>query len=171
MPALRTFAFTAIIAITAAACGGKAPEPASTAPALPETLAGIHASDIAKVMRVRGLVCGEPAQEREFKHWMCEARTPLLGYLVEYYGKAPGRIEYIRMVATQSGAPKLEGVLPVVFEIANLRYSDVDRAAAKTWVEKNLQTGGATTIGAAKLKVSGDLSRLVFEIKATGSEW
>ena len=161
-----------VLALLAAACGGSQPPPAaSTEPALPTFLAGVHASDIAKVMRVRGLACAEPVQDREFKHWVCEARTPLVGYVTEYYGKAPGRIEYIRVVITQAGDAKTEQILPVVLEIANLRYADVDRSAARAWVEQNLRTGGQTTLGAAKLKLSGDLSRLVFELKATGSEW
>lgn len=160
-----------VLSLLAAACGGEAPPPASTEPALPTFLAGIHASDIAKVMRVRGLVCAEPLQVRDFKHWVCEARTPLLSYSTEYYGKAPGRIEYIRVVVAQTGDPKPEQILPVVLDVANLRYADVDRAAARAWVEQHLQTGGQTTLGAAKLKLSGDLSRLIFELKATGSEW
>ncbi|MDO8835544.1 MAG: hypothetical protein Q7V01_08100, partial [Vicinamibacterales bacterium] len=74
---------TVVLALLAAACGGDAPPPASTGPALPTFLAGIHASDIAKVMRVRGLVCADPLQVQGFNHWVCEARTPLQSYSTE----------------------------------------------------------------------------------------
>ncbi len=155
------------------ACGGSKPasDAAQSAPAEPAFLAGIHATDISKVMRVRGLACGEPVEEQGFKRWSCEVRTPLLTYSVEYYGKAPGRLEYIRTVVSQSGAPKVDLITPVVFDIAGLRITGVDRTAAKTWVDQHIQIGGQTRLGPAKFKISGDLARLVFEVKAPGSEW
>lgn len=168
----RRLCVAAGLAALISGCGSDpAPAPPAGAPAEPTYLAGVHASDIAKAMRLRGLVCAEPRKERDFSHWVCEVETPLLGYMTEYYGKAPGRIEYIRVVVSQRGAPKIEQITPLMMEVANLRYTDVDRAAAKTWVEQNLQTGGQTRIGPAKFKFSGDLSRLILEVKAPGSEW
>jgi hypothetical protein len=165
--------FVCGLVVLAAACGGSKPvsDTEQSAPAEPTFLAGIHATDVSKVMRVRGLACGEPVEEQGFKHWSCEVRTPLLTYSVDYYGRVPGRLEYIRTVVSQSGAPKVDLITPVVFDIAALRITNVDRAAAKTWVEQHIQIGGQTRLGPAKFKISGDLARLVFEVKAPGSEW
>lgn len=165
--------FVCGLLVVLAACGGTKPasDAAPAAPAEPTFLAGIHATDVSKVMRVRGLVCVDAVEEQGFKHWACEVRTPLLTYSVDYYGKAPGRLEYIRTVVSQSGAPKVDLITPVVFDIAGLRITDVDRTAAKTWVDQHIQIGGQTRIGPAKFKISGDLTRLVFEVKAPGSEW
>jgi hypothetical protein len=165
-------AATLLCGALAAGCGGQpAPAPAQSGPAEATFLAGIHASDIAKVMRIRGLACGEPRQDQGFSHWTCEVKTPLLAYTADYYGRVPGRLEYIRLVVSQTGAPKIEQITPVVMDIAGLRYAGVDRAAVKTWVEQHLTSGGVTTIGPVKFKLSGDVSRLVFEVKAPGSEW
>jgi hypothetical protein len=38
-------------------------------------------------------------------------------------------------------------------------------------VEQAIEAPGQTEFGIAKFKVSGDLTRLVLEVKASGSEW
>lgn len=165
----------AAFALLAAGCGGNsqsttpAAEPAGEVLAL--HLAGLHASDLSKAARERGLACQEPVKEGAQAHWLCEARTPLTGYLFEFYGKAPGRIEYIRLVITQSGPPKPENTGPWLGYLASLRYEGSDADTARAWLEEHLQGGGQTTIGTAKWKLSGDLGRLVTEVKAPGSEW
>ena len=131
----------------------------------------LHASDLTKGFREKGLTCKAPQQERDTQHWICESSTPLVQYLAEFYGKAPGRIEYIRVVVTQSGAPKTEVIYPLLGYVAGLKYEGADPAAARAWIEKNLEAGGLTEIGPAKVKISGNLSRLVFELKAPGSDW
>jgi hypothetical protein len=151
--------------------GSDAASSQAQAPAAPDHLKALHASDLTKGFRDKGLVCKPPQQERDTQHWICESSTPLVQYLAEFYGKAPGRIAYIRVVVTQSGAPKNEMTYPLLGYVAGLKYEGADPEAARTWVEKNLDAGGMTEIGPAKLKLSGNLSRLVFELKATGSEW
>jgi len=104
-------------------------------------------------------------------HWTCEVATPLMSYSVELYGKAPGRLEYIKAVVTQSSQPTIGRALDLFEYVAGLSYDGAEPANAKTWVESQLESGGQTMIGPAKYKVSGNLSRLVLEIKAPGSEW
>ena len=160
--------------ILTGACGKPAPDPASSqaqTPAAPDHLKALHASDLTRGFREKGLACKPPQQEHDTQHWICESSTPLVQYLAEFYGKVPGRIEYIRVVVTQSGAPKTEMTFPLLGYVAGLKYEGADPAAARAWIEKNLEAGGQTEIGPAKLKLSGNLSRLVFELKATGSEW
>jgi hypothetical protein len=151
--------------------GGAAETTASQAPAAPDHLKPLHASDLTTGLREKSLACKAPQQERDMQHWVCESATPLVQYLAEFYGKAPGRIEYIRVVVTQAGAPKTELILPLVGYVAGLKYDGSDPAAARAWIDKNLDAGGTTAIGPAKFKISGTLSRLVFEVKAAGSEW
>lgn len=164
-----------LLAMANSACGGgqKPSEPAAQPPGevLATHLAGLHASDLTKAARERGLACQDPVRDRDQTHWSCEARTPLTAYLFEFYGGVPGRLEYIRLVITQSGAPKPENTGPWLGYLASLRYEGADAAAARAWIEDHLQGGGQTTIGTAKWKLSGDMSRLVVEVKAPGSEW
>jgi hypothetical protein len=159
--------------VVAGGCGRDTrPQSAAPAtPAAPDHLTGLHASDLTKGFRERGLACKEPVLERDTRHWVCESATPLVQYRAEFYAKAPGRVEYIRAVITQSGAAKLEVAAPLLAFVANQRYEGADPAAARAWVEKAVASPGQTDIGIANLKVSGDLSRLVFELKARGSDW
>jgi len=160
-----------IFTIACSKAGGGADTAASQAPAAPDHLKALHASDLTKGLREKNLTCKPPQQDRDTQHWVCESQTPLVQYLAEFYGKAPGRIEYIRVVVTQSGAPKTELILPLLGYVSGLKYEGADPAAARAWVERNLEAGGLTEIGPAKFKISGNLSRLVFEVKAPGSDW
>jgi hypothetical protein len=169
----RVLRAVACLALLAAACGGSK-DAASSAPAAaaaPDHLAGLHASDLLKGFRERGLVCKDPVLEREFRHYVCESSTPLVQYRAEFYAKVPGRVEYIRVLVAQTGDAKLEVAGPLLAFVANQRYEGADPDAARAWVEKAVAAPGQTEIGIAKLKVSGDLTRLVFELKAAGSEW
>jgi hypothetical protein len=161
----------AVLAVSVAACGGN--DEASTSSALPEPdhLIGVHASDLTKSFRERGLVCKDPVLERDTWHYVCESATPLVQYRAEFYGKAPGRIEYVRVLVSQSGTPKMEIAAPLLAVAANLRYEDAEPIKAREWVEKAVASPGQTSFGMAKFKVSGDLARLVLEVKAAGSEW
>ena len=161
-----------VLTLVAFACGGKDTGPAATAtPAAPDHLVGLHASDLLKGFRERGLVCRDPVREREFSHHVCESSTPLVQYRGEFYAKVPGRVEYIRVLVAQTGDAKLEVAGPLLAFVADQRYEGADPDAARAWVEKAVAAPGQTEIGIAKLKVSGDLTRLVFELKAAGSEW
>jgi len=161
-----------VLTLAALACGGKDTGPATTAtPAAPDHLVGLHASDLLKGFRERGLVCKDAVREREFSHYVCESSTPLVQYRGEFYAKVPGRVEYIRVLVAQSGDAKLEVAGPLLAFVANQRYEGADPDAARAWVEKAVAAPGQTEIGIAKLKMSGDLTRLVFELKAAGSEW
>lgn len=163
----------AVLALAMSACGGKdrssAPLPAT--PAAPDHLVGLHASDLTQGLRERGLACQAPVLERDTRHWVCESSTPLVQYRAEFYAKAPGRIEYIRVVVSQAGAARLEVAAPLLALIANQRYEGADPAKARAWIEANVATPGRIDIGPANLKLSGDLSRLVLELKALGSDW
>jgi len=165
----------ALLTIVVAACGGgkdtasSAVDPAT--PPSPSHLVGLHASDLTKGFRERGLACKEPVLEKDTWHWVCESSTPLVQYRGEFYAKEPGRVEYIRVVVAQSGTAKLELAAPLLAFVANQRYEGADPAKARAWVEQAVASPGQTVFGLAKFKVSGDLSRLVFEIKAAGSEW
>ena len=163
----------ACLALLTAACGGSK-DTASSAPAAtaaPDHLVGLHASDITKGFRERGLTCTDAVLEKDTWHYVCESSTPLVQYRGEFYAKVPGRVEYIRVLVAQSGTAKVELAAPLLAFLANLRYQDADPDAARAWVEKAISAPGQTQIGLAKLKVSGDLTRLVCELKAAGSEW
>ena len=163
----------ACLALLAAACGGSK-DAASSAPAAtaaPDHLVGLHASDITKGFRERGLTCTDAVLEKDTWHYVCESSTPLVQYRGEFHAKVPGRVEYIRVLVAQSGTAKVELAAPLLAFLANLRYQDADPDAARAWLEKAISAPGQTQIGLAKLKVSGDLTRLVCELKAAGSEW
>jgi hypothetical protein len=163
----------ACLALLNAACGGS--KDAASSPqagaAAPDHLVGLHASDITKGFRERGLVCKDPVLEKDTWHYVCESSTPLVQYRGEFYAKVPGRVEYIRVLVAQSGAAKVELAAPLLAFLANQRYQDADPDAARAWVEKAISTPGQTEFGIARFKVSGDLTRLVLEVKAAGSEW
>ena len=163
-----------LLSMVITACGGPAP---STPPAEEAAtrgaawLQGLHASDLTEALRERGLACGEPRQERETRHWTCEVATPLTGYRVDFYGKVPGRLEYLKATITQANRPDAARAIGLLDYVAGLPYETADPTAARAWVEQHLESGGQTAFGQAKYKVSGNLSRLVLEIKAPGSEW
>jgi hypothetical protein len=161
------------LALVFSGCGaGKdAGSPAPETPAAPDHLVGLHASDLTKGFRERGLACKDPVLEKDTWHYVCESSTPLVQYRGEFYAKVPGRVEYIRVLVAQSGAAKIEVAAPLLAFVANQRYQGADPAKAREWVEKAVAAPGQTSFGLAKFKVSGDLSRLVFEVKAAGSEW
>jgi len=161
-----------IVTLVVSACGGRdAEQAAPVVPPAPDHLVGLHASDLLKGFRERGLVCKDAVREREFSHYVCESSTPLVQYRGEFYAKVPGRVEYIRVLVAQTGDAKLEVAGPLLAFVANQRYEGADPDAARAWVEKAVAAPGQTEIGIAKLKMSGDLTRLVFELKAAGSEW
>ena len=155
-----------------AACGGKGAESTvPDAPAAPDHLAGLHASDLTKGFRERGLTCKDAVLEKDTWHYVCESSTPLVQYRGEFYAKVPGRVEYIRVLVAQSGSAKLDVAAPLLAFLANQPYDGADPDKARAWVEKAVAAPGQTEFGIAKFKVSGDLTRLVFEVKAAGSEW
>ena len=170
---LRVLCAAACLAVLIPACGGgKGAESAAPAtPAAPDHLVGLHASDLPQGFRARGLVCKDAVLERDFWHYVCESSTPLVQYRGEFYAKVPGRVEYIRVLIAQSGTAKFEVAAPLLSFLANQPYEGADPDQARAWIEKAVAAPGQTQIGLAKLKVSGDLTRLVFELKAAGSEW
>ena len=161
------------LALAISACGGgKQAEPAAPAtPAAPDHLVGLHASDLTKGFRERGLVCKDAVLEKDFWHYVCESSTPLVQYRGEFYAKVPGRVEYIRVLIAQSGSARLEVAAPLLAFLANQNYQGAEPDQARAWVEKAVEAPGQTSFGIAKFKVSGDLTRLVLEVKAAGSEW
>lgn len=174
-------------AIAMAACGGtgttggadrapadrqavpKAASPAATV----ETrwLRGLWASDIRKALPEQNVRCEGPRQEGKTMAWACEWGTPLVSYKVRFYGSAPGKIEYINATVAQSNQPKDRLTLPLFTTVAGLRFDGGDPQAAKEWVKTTLASGGQTVYGPAKFKLSGDVTRRMLEIKASGSEW
>jgi hypothetical protein len=168
----RVLCAASCLALVLAACGGKTAESTAPAePAAPDHLAGLHASDLTKGFRERGLVCKDPVLEKDFWHYVCESSTPLVRYRGEFYAKVPGRVEYIRVLVAQTGDAKLEVAAPLLAFLANQRYEGADPENARAWVEKAVMAPGQASFGLAKFRISGDLTRLVFEVKAAGSEW
>jgi hypothetical protein len=165
-----------ILALGVAACGGsstsRAPDPGSTTPAL-ETrwLRGLWATDIQKALPQQNVACQGPKKEGQASAWSCEWGTVLQHYKVVFYGSAPGKIEYLNASVTQSDQPKDARVLPLFTALAGLHFNGAEPAQARDWVEKNLANGGQTVYGPAKFKLSGDVTRRILEIKASGSEW
>jgi len=168
-----TLLAAAVLAMTVCGCGSgqDAATSAPPEPAAPDHLVGLHASDLTKGFRERGLVCGDAVLEKDTWHYVCESSTPLVQYRGEFYAKVPGRVEYIRVLVAQTGAAKLEVAAPLLAFVAGQRYQGADVDKARAWIEKAVGAPGQTQIGLAKLKVSGDLTRLVCELKAAGSEW
>jgi hypothetical protein len=169
----------AAAAIAVASCGGSgsdrpaaAPADKAVAPAF-ETrwLRGLWANDIREAIGKIGLTCKGPNQENRSSVWMCESATPLVRYELKYYGSAPGKIEYLNAVVTQSGPAKDAVPLRLFAVLAGLHFDGGDPVQAKEWVTKTLGAGGSTVIGPAKLKLAGDANRRTFDLKASGSEW
>jgi uncharacterized protein YceK len=145
---------------------------AAKAPAM-ETrwLRGLWASDIRKALPAQNLTCQGPKQEGQTTAWSCEWGTPLVHYKVLYYGSAPGKIEYLNATVTQSNQPKDSLALPLFASLAGLHFDGGNPVQAREWVQKTTPAGGQTVFGPAKFKLSGDVTRRVLEIKASGSEW
>lgn len=167
------------ILFVAAACGGSAPkEPAgapagSTAAPTLETrwLRGLWANDIRDQLATVGLTCKGPLQEKGTNEWTCESGTPLVSYQVRFYGRSPGKIEYIHAVVTQSGSAKDALALRVFGVLAGLHFDGADLAQARLWLQATMATGGDLVIGPARYKLAGDTTHRTFDVKASGSDW
>jgi hypothetical protein len=167
--------------ITTAACGESGSgEPATTTapaakPAAPsmETrwLRGLWDRDLREALSEVGITCKGPTAQNRTNVWMCESGTPLVRYQVRFYGSAPGKIEYINAVVTQSGPAKDALSLRVFGVLAGLHFEGADQAKAREWLQASIAGGGTTVIGPAKYKLAGDAGRRTFDIKASGSEW
>ncbi len=167
--------------VLVAACGGSGSRgPATTAataapPAAPavETrwLRGLWANDIRQALSTVGMTCKGPMQENRTNVWMCESGTPLVSYQVRFYGSAPGKIEYINAVVTQSGPAKDALSLWLFGVLAGLHFEGADQARARKWLQASIAGGGTTEIGPAKYKLAGEAGRRTFDVKASGSDW
>jgi hypothetical protein len=169
--------------LAASGCGtpGSAPDgsAASTAPAAQpaapslETrwLRGLWANDIREALAPVGITCKGPTEQNRTNVWMCESGTPLVSYQVRFYGSAPGKIEYINAVVTESGPAKDALPLRVFGVLAGLHFEGADQAKAREWLKASIGGGGTTVIGPAKYKLAGDPGRRTFDIKASGSDW
>ena len=163
------------------ACGGSGSSGSSPAPAAAATpaapaaetrwLRGLWDNDIRQALAPVGITCQGPTEQNRSQVWMCESGTPLVSYQVRFYGSAPGKIEYINAVVTQSGPAKDAIPLRLFGVLAGLHFEGADQALAKKWLADTLAGGGMTTIGPAKYKLAGDANRRTFDIKASGSEW
>jgi hypothetical protein len=177
----KTWAATATVAlaIPVAAFGGVPMTPAATtaesaqAKAATENrwLRGLWANDIREAIGKIGLTCKGPTQENRSSVWMCTSATPLVRYELKFYGSAPGKIEYLTAVVSQSGTAKDAVPLRLFTVLAGLHFDGADPAASKKWVDTTIAGGGNTVVGPAKLKLGGAANRRTFEMKASGSEW
>jgi hypothetical protein len=172
-------ALTALV-IATSACGGgpgsnRTAATAGDKPAAPafETrwLRGLWANDIRDAVGKVGLTCKGPNQENRSSVWLCESATPLVRYQLKFYGSAPGKIEYLNAVVSQSGPAKDTVPLRLFEVLAGLHFDGGDPAQAHEWLTKAIEAGGATVIGPAKLKLAGDANRRTFDLKASGSDW
>jgi hypothetical protein len=134
-------------------------------------LRGLWASDIREAVGTVGLTCKGPMQENRASVWMCESGTPLVSYQLRFYGSAPGKIEYLNAVVSQSGPAKDVAPLRLFGVLAGLHFDGGDPARARQWLAATFEAGGNTVIGPAKYKLAGDANRRIFDIKASGSEW
>jgi hypothetical protein len=165
-------AMALLAALTACGGPGKQPEPAAAKPRF-ETrwLRGISATEVKTIAQARGLACQGPMREGGTNVWRCDARTPLVGYQVQFYGSAPLKLEYITATVTQVGNAKADFVAPLFVALAGLHYDGGEAQQARSWVAKAIEAPGETTIGPGKFKVSGDLLKLTLDIKASGADW
>lgn len=168
------------LALALSACGGSQPPrpaaaagPADKPSAAFETrwLRGLWANDIRQTVAKVGMACKGPALEGTSSVWTCESGTPLVAYKVRFFGSAPGKIEYINAVVTQSGPAKDAAPLSLFGALAGLHFDGADLPKARTWIAAAMAAGGATTIGPANYRLAGDANRRVLDIKASGSEW
>ncbi len=164
--------------LTAAACGGSGGSQQSGQADRPSTpaaemrwLRGLWANDIREALSPIGLTCKDPATENRTSVWTCEAGTPLVSYKVRFFGVAPGKIDYINAVVTQSGPAKDALPLRLFEALAGLRFEEADQAKAREWMRASIATGGAMAIGPARYKLSGDANRRVLDLKSADSEW
>jgi hypothetical protein len=130
----------------------------------------LWANDIRDALATIGLTCKGPHQENRTNVWMCESGTPLVRYQVRFYGGAPGKIEYLDAVVTQSGPARDALALRVFGVLAGLHFDGADQARAREWMQASI-AGGTTVIGPAKYKLGGDAGRRTLDIKASGSDW
>jgi hypothetical protein len=165
-------------ALAAGACGGSggsqqtAPAGRPSAPAVEmRWLRGLWANDIREALGPVGLTCKGPVMENRTNVWTCEAGTPLVSYKVRFFGIAPGKIDYINAVVTQSGPAKDALPLRLFEALAGLRFEGADQAKARGWMRASIAAGGTTSIGPARYKLSGDSNRRVLDLKSADSEW
>ncbi len=173
---MRKFLLLSFVAVQMACGGGPAAEqsraPVSSKPRF-ETrwLRGISATEVKSAAQARGLACEGPRLEGGTNVWTCAAATPLVGYRVRFYGSAPLKLEYITATITQAGTAKAEMVGPLFAALAGLHYDGGDAAQARAWVLKAIAAPGEASFGPGKFRVSGDLSKMTLDIKASGSDW
>ncbi len=134
-------------------------------------LRGLWASDIREALAPIGMTCKGPVLENRTNVWTCESATPLVSYKVRFFGVAPGKIDYINSVVTQSGEAKDALPLRVFAVLAGLRFEGADPAKTREWLQASIASGGTTATGPARYKLSGDANRRVFDIKSADSEW
>jgi hypothetical protein len=168
-------ALSVLSVLVAGACGGSGgsqPGGQASAPAL-ETkwLRGLWATDIREALAPVGLICKGPVMENRTNVWTCESGTPLVSYKVRFFGIAPGKIDYINAVVTQSGPAKDALPLRVFTALAGLRFEGADQAKAREWMQASIAAGGSMAIGPARYKLSGDANRRILDLKAADSEW
>ena len=161
--------------LVAGACGGSGGSQQAGQAAAPAVearwLRGLWANDIRDALVPVGLTCKGPVLENRTNVWTCEIGTPLVSYKVRFYGVAPGKIDYVNAVVTQSGPAKDALPLRVFAVLAGLRFEGADPAKALEWLQASIASGGTTAIGPARYKLSGDANRRVFDIKSADSEW
>jgi hypothetical protein len=172
---MRTVLVLSLLVVQVACGGGPAKDanaPAESKPAF-ETrwLRGISATEVKSAAQARGLVCQGPALQGGTSVWTCASETPLVRYRVQCYGSAPLKLEYITATITQVGTAKADLVAPLFVALGGLHYDGGDAAQARSWVLKAIEAPGETTFGPGKFRVSGDLSRITLDIKASGADW
>jgi hypothetical protein len=171
-----TWAALSVLAV--GACGGSGGsqpggQASQTSSPAVETrwLRGLWATDVREALAPIGLTCKGPVTENRTSVWTCESGTPLVSYKVRFFGVAPGKIDYINAVVTQSGPAKDALPLRLFTALAGLRFEGADQAKAREWMKATIAAGGSTAIGPAKYKLSGDANRRVLDLKSADSEW
>jgi hypothetical protein len=172
---MRTLLVLSLVAVQIACGSSSKQESAAPAASRPrfETrwLRGISATEVKTAAQSRGLVCQGPKLEGGTSVWTCASETPLVRYRVQCYGSAPLKLEYITATITQVGTAKADFVTPLFVALAGLHYDGGDAAQARSWVLQAIGAPGETSFGPGKFRVSGDLSKITLDIKASGADW
>jgi hypothetical protein len=163
---MKAWTYAASAVALAMLIGGCGQQPRSAAVATEGFwFPGVHSSDLISLLAGRGLTCGEPEDEEGKRVWVCEASTPLTTYQVEFAGSM-SKIESLRAMVTQTGQAKDSLSREFLGHVAAVKCQGAEPAAARKWVEENLDAGGEASFGPVAYRLTGAPGRRVLVMRA-----